>query len=109
MEKKTKIQLIFISLLFMIICENIQYPIHPTSNLSNNLKIPENAAISGDVNYLIITTEEYFDEMTALAMWKVQKGLTCQIVTVEQIELNYDGVDLAEKIKNSIIDFHYNN
>ncbi|MBN2155520.1 MAG: hypothetical protein JW776_05720 [Candidatus Lokiarchaeota archaeon] len=68
--------------------------------------------LDGDVEYLIITTEEYEAKLEPLALWKSQKGLNARIVTVEDILLNpiYLGeYDTAAKIKACINDYYTNN
>jgi len=63
-----------------------------------------------DVNYLIITIDNFYEALGPLAIWKTQKGLISKIITVEDIELAYLGKDRAEKIKNCIRDYYqYNN
>ncbi len=57
-------------------------------------------------DYLIVTCEEFVDEVQPLAIWKLQRGLIPAIETVEDISSNYEGEDLAEKIRNCIM--YYN-
>lgn len=63
---------------------------------------------TNDVDYLIITSEDFEQEAQPLATWKMQRGLISTIETVEDISENYEGDDLAEKIHNCIIDYHTN-
>jgi hypothetical protein len=58
--------------------------------------------------YLIITSDAFVDYVQSLAKWKTQRGLFAAIQTVEDIESQYIGVDLSEKIKNCIRDYHEN-
>ncbi len=60
------------------------------------------------VDYLIITSEDYVDIFESLVEWKMQRGLISVVETVEDISDNYDGDDLAEQIRNCIIDYHSN-
>ncbi len=52
--------------------------------------------------YLIITKNSYSPEFEPLLDWKMQKGLTGKIATVEEIGEQYEGKDLQEKIRNFI-------
>ena len=67
--------------------------------------------LDGDVEYLIITVEEFEYQLEPLQLCKSQKGLNAKIVTVEEIELNpsYTGWDTAAKIKSCITDYYLNN
>lgn len=58
--------------------------------------------------YLIITSDAFVNYVQSLAKWKTQRGLFAAIQTVEDIESQYIGVDLSEKIKNCIRDYHEN-
>ncbi len=50
-------------------------------------------------DYIIITSAEYnIAELQDFAFWKTKKGISTVIVTLEQINLEYTGVDQAEKI-----------
>jgi hypothetical protein len=60
------------------------------------------------IDYLIITSEDFESAAEPLATWKTQRGLVSTIETVEDISENYEGADLAEKIRNCIIDYHDN-
>ena len=59
-----------------------------------------------DVDYLIITSEAFNDDVQSLAIWKLQRGLIPTIKTVENISATYDGQDEAECIKMCIQEFH---
>ncbi|MCK4678989.1 MAG: hypothetical protein KAT48_12715 [Bacteroidales bacterium] len=51
------------------------------------------------LDYIIITSEEYnLTELQDFAFWKTQKGISTVIVTLEQINQEYTGVDQAERI-----------
>ena len=50
-------------------------------------------------DYIIITSAEYnIAELQDFAFWKTKKGIPTVIVTLEQINQEYTGVDQAEKI-----------
>jgi hypothetical protein len=59
-----------------------------------------------DVEYLIITINDFKNELEPLALWKTQKGVNAEIVTTNEINLFYSsGYDLAERIKMCIADY----
>ncbi|UCG89619.1 MAG: hypothetical protein JSU57_03860 [Candidatus Heimdallarchaeota archaeon] len=58
------------------------------------------------VDYLIITSDLFIDDVQPLAIWKLQRGLISAIKTVQNISSTYDGEDLAERIRNCIRQFH---
>jgi hypothetical protein len=51
-------------------------------------------------DYIIITNEELKPTFQVLADWKTKKGFPTIIKTIEEIEPNYPGSDLPEKIRN---------
>ena len=64
--------------------------------------------IGDSIDYLIITSEDFESAVQPLYIWKMQRGLVSTIVTVETISATYAGEDLAEKVRNCIIDYHSN-
>lgn len=76
----------------------------PTSSL---MRTSTNLSVLNDVipDYLIITNEKLKSEYQRLADWKTQKGVPTIIKTTEEIEVEYTGADLIEKIANYITDF----
>ena len=54
--------------------------------------------------YLIITKASYVPEFEPMLNWKMQKGLTGRIATVEEITESWEGEDLQEQIRNFITD-----
>jgi hypothetical protein len=60
------------------------------------------------VPYLIITADSLRTYFEPLRQWKTRKGLAAQIITIEAIKSAYPGVDLQEKVRNCIKDFHGN-
>ena len=56
-------------------------------------------------DYIIITNEELKSEFQILANWKTQKGIPTIIKTIENINSEYIGTDIVEKIRNFLIDF----
>lgn len=53
---------------------------------------------------IIITGDEVIPLFDEYIQWKEQNGIDTGIFSVEEIYLNYDGVDQQEKIRNFIID-----
>jgi hypothetical protein len=57
-------------------------------------------------DYIIITNNELKPVFQQLADWKTKKGTPAIIKTVEEIEPNYQGSDLQEKIRNYLKEAH---
>jgi hypothetical protein len=70
--------------------------------------IPE-FSLNGKVDYLIITTDKFHEEVEPISIWKTQKGLSTELKTVQEIEIEYSGANLGEKIKNCINEYYQNN
>ncbi len=68
-------------------------------NLSDNIR-------DGSIKYLLITPEQFTDEYSELLNWRRVQGLETFLETVENIETNYIGIDIQEKIRNYIIDIY---
>jgi hypothetical protein len=51
-------------------------------------------------DYVIITTESLSSSVTSLVNWETSKGRNVKVITTTWIDSNYDGYDLAEKIRN---------
>ncbi|MCD4663644.1 MAG: hypothetical protein K8R68_00135 [Bacteroidales bacterium] len=65
-------------------------------------------SLEGDLpEYIIITSQELQPVFDDLAEWKTKKGVPALLVTTQEIEDNYAGCDLAEKIRNYLKDAHY--
>ncbi|MFX0116330.1 MAG: C25 family cysteine peptidase [Candidatus Hodarchaeota archaeon] len=64
------------------------------------------SSLQHDIDYLIITSEIFVDNVQPLAIWKLQRGLIPAIKTVEAISITYDGEDLPERIRTCIQQFH---
>ncbi len=62
----------------------------------------------GKCRYLIITSDSLKESFEPLANWKVQKGITTEIVTVEDIYENYFGESPQVKVKSCILDYYLN-
>lgn len=81
---------------------------------SRVVPITSSPLLNGECDYVIITNQylknapEPYNFQT-LADWKRSKGLSAEIVAVEDIYDFYDGIDEQEKIRNFIRDAYYNN
>lgn len=82
--------------------------------LSRNVLNPEAISSYGgmddvdevSVKYLIITAEELEPFFRPLADYRSSRGLQAHIVLVEDIETQYYGIDLQDKIRNCVIDYY---
>lgn len=54
----------------------------------------------GLYDFVIITLDSLISSVTPLVNWEISKGRTVQVVTTAWINSNYDGYDLAEKMRN---------
>ena len=59
--------------------------------------------------FVIITTSSLTSAVSDLADWEETKGKTTEVVTTSWISSNYDGYDLAEKIRNFLRDKYPSN
>lgn len=60
------------------------------------------------IDALIITPELFVDDFQPLVADYHSRGLSVEVLSVEQISNDYSGTDLQEKIRNSIIDYYQN-
>lgn len=65
---------------------------------------PEETIERGTYDYVIITLDSLTSSVTSLVDWEESKGRTVKVVTMSWIDSNYDGWDLAEKIRNFLRD-----
>lgn len=63
----------------------------------NSLEVPE-------TDLLIVTKESYADQFDAYQEFLLERGFTSEIVTIETISSDGNGVDLQEKIRNFVIE-----
>jgi hypothetical protein len=61
---------------------------------------------TGNIDYLIITTDDLEDSLRPLADWKSRKGVFAHIETVEDIVKKYEGRDDPERIRNYIMEMN---
>ena len=65
---------------------------------------PEEIGNRENYNYTIITLEDLTSYITALVEWEEAKGKSVKVVTTEWIDSNFEGYDLAEKMRNFLIE-----
>ncbi len=60
----------------------------------------------GFYSYLIITPESFVEPAESLKVYREKEGYITKILTVEEIEENFTGQDIQEKIRNAIRAWH---
>lgn len=65
---------------------------------------PSNIGGTGTYDYVIITLSSLTSSVTSLVDWEEIKGRTVYVATTDWIADNYNGYDLAEKIRNFLRD-----
>jgi hypothetical protein len=55
-------------------------------------------------DFVIITIDSLNEAIEPLVKWETEKGRTVKVVTISWIESQYDGYDIAEKIRNFLRD-----
>lgn len=70
---------------------------------------PVSDAFSNKIEYVIITTNALKSSYEPLLQWKKTKGLYSKIITIEEIESQYTGIDTPLKIKKCLYDLYLNN
>jgi hypothetical protein len=65
---------------------------------------PKAAGSKGLYDYVIITLDSLTSSVTPLVNWEEQKGRTVNVVTTSWINSNYEGYDLAEKMRNFLLE-----
>lgn len=61
---------------------------------------------NNSIEYLIITSTALKDSFEPLRVWKCQKGVNTQIVTVEEINTKYTGSTSQLRIKQCVYDYY---
>ncbi|MFW9780153.1 MAG: C25 family cysteine peptidase [Candidatus Heimdallarchaeota archaeon] len=69
----------------------------------------QSLSIPNAIDYLIISTDQFLDELQPLVTWKSQRGLIVNTKTIETISPKYEGDSLTEKIRHCIQDYYRNN
>lgn len=88
------------------ILKDLVYNQEDILSYSPNISLPKYTNIPTSAKYIVITNQEIKDAFIPLVEWKTKKGVKAKIVTVDDIYNSYTGVDLAEKIRNFLIDAH---
>ena len=65
---------------------------------------PNGSAGREQYNYIIITLDSLTSSVTPLVDWENAKGRSVNVVTTSWINTNYNGYDLAEKMRNLLRD-----
>lgn len=107
MTKERKLTIFLIIILFSTIptskyYSNSSLDISPSPQLNNSV-------LNSNVDYLIITINDFKGTLEPLVMWKTQKGLVTKIETVQSINTTYSGRNLEERIKNCISSYYTDN
>ncbi|MCK5133374.1 MAG: T9SS type A sorting domain-containing protein [Candidatus Sabulitectum sp.] len=71
-------------------------------------RIPYLPSADSFVDYLIITDEEFTDEVSVLEALLDTRGISFQTLTVTEILGNWEGIDVQEDIRNCIKDYALN-
>lgn len=58
----------------------------------------------GQYSFVVITLDSLISSVSPLVNWEIAKGNTATVVTVSWIDDNYQGYDLAEKMRNFLRD-----
>ncbi len=84
------------------LCNEIYPGNYASEQVLKSLNIPGNTRTT-DIKYLLITPQIFADEYETLLDFRKIQGIETYIETIENIEQNYPGIDLQEKIRNCII------
>ncbi|MDE5871534.1 MAG: hypothetical protein K2H22_06315 [Muribaculaceae bacterium] len=60
------------------------------------------------IDYVVITNRELASSFKPLCQWKTEKGVFAKVITIEDIEANYEGKDTQLKIKKCLSDLYHN-
>jgi len=91
------------------LCLSIIFNVIPIKAARVNEELFNDFSLDGKVDYLIITTDLFREEVRPILIWKTQKGISTCLKTVQEIQYQYSGKNLEEKIKNCITDYYENN
>jgi hypothetical protein len=61
---------------------------------------PAAAGVREEYDFIIITMDALTSSVTPLVDWEASKGRSVKVVTTSWVDSNYQGYDLAEKIRN---------
>jgi PKD repeat protein len=69
---------------------------------------PERSRIDNEVDLLIVSREDLMPGFADFVDYKMSTGFIVELVDVDDIYAEYEGIDKPEKIRNCIIDFYQN-
>ena len=72
------------------------------SAISQSYTYPQNP------DYIIVTCDSLAEAFKPFVNWKRSLGFNCQIILIEDIEMQYTGLDLAEQIREYLRDAYTN-
>ena len=90
--------------IIMIIIFLSQIDVASAFNQSISVINQNSLSLIEDANFIILTTTELQDAVQSFKIWKEYPGFSVEIVTIQWVSENYNGRDLAEKIRNFLID-----
>jgi len=61
---------------------------------------------SPPLDYLVVTTEDLKADFAPLVEWKIRKGIRAEIVTMEEIDRDYEASTIQLKIKLCLADYY---
>jgi len=61
-----------------------------------------------NISHIIITADSLLNAFDTLAGWKIQKGVRCEVISIDSIYANYSGSTNQLKIKECIYDYYQN-
>jgi len=78
-------------------------------SVDNHEQLPRYETRTNGIEYLIIYDEEKLSQWQPFVGLYSQRGVNVHMKTVQEIEVQYTGIDLQEKIRNYIIDVYAGN
>jgi len=86
--------------------DNENFPVNQVTNkILNALNLSDNER-DESIKYLLIAPEQFMDEYSELINWRKVQGVETYAETVENIETNYTGMDIQEKVRNYITEMY---
>lgn len=84
----------------------IKHIVDNSGEINSLYSIENNQEEQNSVEYLIITSTALKDSFEPLRVWKCQKGVNTQIVTLEEIDTKYAGNTPQLRIKQCVYDYY---
>lgn len=79
-----------------------------SDKIAFQLGLTENFRNEAVDSYLLITTAQFLPAFQELLNWRQAQGVMVHYITVAEIENQYTGRDLQERMRNCIIDYYQN-